>query len=281
MSEFKPQHMNAAASDLLGNGERGRYLFLTGSDERAQQISERFTHPVVKRHPRQHNLYLGTMAGRQGMVDVGAISTGMGGPSADIIINELIGLGARRLLRVGTAASLQSERVNVGDLVIATGAVRDDKASWDYIYREYPAVASLEFVVAAGRALKRGNTAVKAHFGLVHSKSSLFSREFNLSITEENRHYMQGIRQAGVLATEMECAQLFTLSALLSARAQQLNPQADTILAGAILAIIGDDRACFSDNQEKTSRAVTAAIELGLECMAEMQAIDENPGSLF
>ncbi|MDX1838703.1 uridine phosphorylase [Legionella taurinensis] len=283
MSDFKPQHMNATMDDLLGNGDKGRYLFLTGSDERAQQISDRFTDPVVKRHPRQHNFYLGTLPGQNGIIDVGAISTGMGGPSADIIINELAALGARRLLRIGTAASLQSERVNVGDLVIATGAVRDDKSSWDYIYREYPAVASLEFLVASGRAIKKMTLPINTHFGLVHSKSSLFAREFNLSLTEENRHYMEGIRQAGVLATEMECAQLFTLSSLLSARQQQLHPQsqAQNILAGAILAIIGDDRVSFSDNKEATSRAVTAAIELGLETIMEMQAIDENPHSLF
>lgn len=284
MTEFKPQHINVSNADLQGNASKGRYIFLAGSDERARQISERFNQNRVKPHPRQHNFYLGSLPGLNGPIDAGAIATGMGGPSADIIINELVLLGARRLLRVGTAASLQSARVKIGDLVIATGAVRDDKSSWDYIYPEYPAVASLEFLIAAGKAWHKKKTSPSvAHFGLVHSKSSLFAREFNLAITQENRHYMDSMREAGVLATEMECAQLFTLSTLLSARDQHAHYPApvEPILSGAILAIIGDDKSSFSDNKEETSRVVTAAIELGLETMVEMQCIDKNPENLF
>ncbi|STX29876.1 Uridine phosphorylase [Legionella beliardensis] len=272
---FEPRHINATLSDLEGNNGLGRYLFLTGSDERARQFSERFNHVTVRTHPRQHNLYLGTLTNSHGNIDVGAISTGIGGPSADIIINELINLGARRLLRVGTAGSLQPEEVKVGDLVIATSAVRDDKASWDYIYPEYPAVASLEYLIAAGRATKNIQQS-KVHFGIVHSKSSLYAREFNYSLRNDNEHYMNSLRLAGVIASEMECAQLFILTSMNT----KLKNHSAPVLSGCILAIVGDITA-FSDEHVRVTETINAAIELSILTTKELFLIDQQIKPLF
>jgi len=255
---IQAQHINATPDDMLGNGASGRYWFLTGSDDRARRISERFTQVRVKLHPRQHNIYLGTLTGVDGQaIDVGSVSVGMGGSSADIIINELILLGAKRLLRVGTAASLQAPRVKLGDLVIASAAVRDDKASWDYIYKEYPAIASFDYIQAIQQSVKPG---VNAHVGIVHSKSSLFAREFDLSLIDGDHQYMRSMTGSGVLATEMECAQLFILASLASAR----DPE-KPVLAGAILAIIGDNKTPFSNDKKLIEQTVNTAIELSLE----------------
>lgn len=270
------QHLNASPQEVKGNKGVGRYFFLTGSDARAREISQHFQQVSINKHPRHHDLYLGSLAGNNGNVDVAAISIGMGGPSADIIINELVLLGATRLLRVGTAASLQ-EQVKIGDLVIANAAVRDDKASWDYIYPEYPAIASFEYLQAAHRAVdKFTTTTVNTHFGIVHSKSSLYAREYQMSCMEEEQHYMKSMTKSGVLATEMECAQLFILSSVLSARlcAQSLSHQ--RILSGAILAIIGDNKEAFSSNQQKIDEAIDAAIRLGIDITLEMSLIDEQ-----
>jgi uridine phosphorylase len=214
------QHINATVEDIQGNHGIGRYFFLTGSDGRARQISELFSQRQEKLHPRQHNLYLGQLPGPDGeMVDVAAISSGMGGPSADIIINELAMLGAKRLLRVGTSGTLHPQAICGGDLVVATGAVRDDKASWDYIYPEYPAMASFEYIQAAKQVqAKQLFSDRKVHFGVVHSKSSLFAREYQFSLLKESVDYMDTLRHAGVIASEMECAQFFTLAPILTAR---------------------------------------------------------------
>lgn len=262
----KPQHLNASNKDISG-----RYLFLTGSDERARQISQHFDKVQINQHPRQHHLYLGTLNSPLGTIKVGAISTGMGGPSADIIINELIMLGATRLLRIGTAASLQPQ-VRVGDLVIANAAVRDDKASWDYIHREYPAIASISYLIAIGRALAK-NSSITSHFGIVHSKSSLYAREFNLSVMPENQEYMASMTAAGVLATEMECAQLFTLASLFSTRSP--------LLCGAILTIVGDKTSAFSPDRQKINHSIDAAIALSLQATQELFRIDTQPETLF
>ncbi len=266
---MKPQHINATREDLAGNQGLGRYVFITGSDERANLISQSFSQVTVKYHPRQHNLYIGTLEAEQGKIDVAAISSGMGGPSMDIILNELIFLGVTRILRVGTAGSLQPQRIHCGDVVIVSAAVRDDKASWDYIYPEYPAIASFEYLTAAKRAAKLFDKKINIHTGIVHSKSSLYAREMGYSLLEENNHYMSAMKKAGVVASEMECAQLFTVSSLMSA--SQTNP----ILSGAILAIVGDDQP-FSSNQRLIQRANEAAIALSLETIRQMTVIDQQ-----
>jgi uridine phosphorylase len=270
------QHMNACEEDIRGNNGIGRYFFLTGSDGRARQISELFLNRQEKLHPRQHNLYLGQLETEEGhLIDVGAISTGMGGPSADIVINELVMLGAKRLLRVGTSGSLHPEQVKIGDLIVATGAVRDDKASWDYIYPEYPAMASYEYISASKTVDTKALMPERnVHFGVVHSKSSLFAREYQFSLLPDSQAYMDTLRRAGVLATEMECAQFFTLGPILSARMETQFSDKQRIFCGAILAIIGDESGFASDKQQIV-KACEAAIQLAVETTKTLYRLDQ------
>lgn len=280
MADLIPHHIGATADDIKGNNGLGRYIILTGSSQRAYDIEQLLINTHSIPHARQHNLHIGKLPSEQGEIDVGVISTGMGGPSADIIINELIMLGARRFLRVGTAGSLQPTTIPVGDIVVATAAVRDDKASWDYIYREYPAFASLEYIIAAKRASLNFIKKFNIHFGVVHSKSSLFAREHGLSLLPENSQYMGVMREAGVLASEMECAQLFTLCTLLTAKLKREAVKFADILCGCILAIVGDQTA-FSDDQNKVQKVINNSIQLSLTIIKEMNAIDKQQKSLF
>lgn len=280
MQSLQPHHINATNKDLSGNNGLGRYVFLTGSDARASQISEYFNQKTILKHPRQHNLYLGTLPGEAGSIDVAAISTGMGGPSADIIINELIILGGRRFLRVGTAGSMQPDRIRVGDIVIATGAVRDDKGTWDYIHKEYPALGSMEYLIAIQRAASHAPSKVNTHFGIVHSKSSLYAREYLFSLMAENEQYMETLRQAGILASEMECAQLFILSSLMSEQLRKKSAASVPILCGCILAIIGDNSS-FSEDKNRVDDTILNSIQLSLETVKELDLIDQNKKNLF
>lgn len=280
---FSVHHMNACEDDIKGNHGIGRYFFVTGSDARARQIAERFENCSEKLHARQHNLYLGQMRTSSGeVVDVASIASGMGGPSADIIINELVILGAKRLLRVGTSGSLHPIQIDVADIVVATGAVRDDKASWDYIYPEYPAMASFEYVLASKKVASQGLFNDRSiHFGVVHSKSSLFAREFQFSLLDESPQYMNALRRAGVLATEMECAQFFTLAPVLSARRGHAFSEQDKIMCGAVLGIIGDEHG-FCQNPSRITQATEGAIEFAIATTLEMYEMDKRfwPSSL-
>ena len=268
------QHINVSRADIQGNNGLGRYFFLTGSDERARQIAEFFHQRYEKPHPRQHNMYAGQIYGLDGeSVDVAAISTGMGGPSADIIINELAMLGAKRWLRVGTAGTLHPQVVKGGDLVVATGAVRDDKASWDYIYPEFPAMASFQYVQAAQLAHTKQDATV--HFGVVHSKSSLFARQYQFSLLKENNDYMQAIKQAGAIVSEMECAQLFTLAPILNARYYDVFNSINTIKCGAVLAVIGDENGFLYDAQQ-IKQLNARCVQFSIAITLEMDLLDKR-----
>jgi len=263
---YKPAHVNATEHDLAGNEGIGRYVLLPGSDGRAKQIAEHFENVTVKQHERGHDLYLGTLTNDHGKkIDVAAIASGMGCPSAEIIVHELFHLGAKRLLRVGTAGTLQPSIVNVGSLVNVQASVRDDGTSLNYAPIELPAIASIEFITSILVAAEKLNLSQEIHTGIVHCKSSLYAREFSAGPrSPENQAYVNLLTQSGVLATEMETATLFIQSQLYNYQLMQAGdlPQ-NRVLAGAILAIIA-----ATDNMEPlpmAAHAVLDSIELGLE----------------
>ena len=144
MTKFVPHHLSIDTEHTRGNRGAGRLFLLPGSDGRARRIAERFSDSEVIPSDRQLNVHLGRLQRDDVTVDVGTVATGMGCPSLDIVVTELIELGARHFIRVGTAGSLQRDVVQVGDLVIATGAVRDEATSDAYAPREYPAIADPE-----------------------------------------------------------------------------------------------------------------------------------------
>jgi len=264
MSEqtFIPHHMNISAEDLAGNGEVGRYILLPGSDGRAAEIADRFENTQVKEHSRRHNFYTGTINVDGRRVDVATVATGMGAPSVDIIVNELCRLGARRLLRVGTAGSLQPGRIPIGSVVVASAAVRDEGATRCYMPECVPAVASPEMVNAARQAAAA--LGVENRFvGTVHTKDSLFAREFHAGPRgEENERFMKELSACGVLASEMECAMLFTLATVFTQEAA-VSGSARSVEAAAVLGIIGDKTAFGTPDQ--IAKATVRAVDVGLE----------------
>jgi uridine phosphorylase len=272
MSEhpFVPHHVNANPDDLAGNGAIGRYVFLPGSDGRAAAIAEHFAGVTVRKSARSHNLYLGTLEHQGRTIDVASVCSGMGTPSLDIIVQELFKLGARRFLRVGTAGSLQAPRVRVGHLVVGTGAVRDEGASRVYVPLEYPAIASAAMVEAARRAARRTGVSDRVAYGLVHSKDSLFAREFGEGpMAAESKRYMAILKDAGVTASEMESSHLFVLAQLFThqlALADAPGPQ--EVQAGSILGIIGDEGPFAPADQVK--QTVEDSVLLAIETIKEL-----------
>lgn len=277
---FVPHHINAAEEHLSGNGALGRYVLLPGSDGRARQIAARFADLEIRPHPRGHNVYLGRLALEDGSpVDVASVATGMGCPSVDIIVNELFRLGARRFLRVGTAGSLQPPRIQAGSRVVATASVRDEHTSRAYVPVEFPAVASPEMLGAARRAAAALGLSRDTWFGIVHCKDSLFAREFHEGpMAEENDRYMALLRKAGVLASEMETAQLFILASLFDHELRQRGASpAHRVLAGAVLGIVGDDRPFAAPELE--AQAVESSVALALETVRQLAAEERGAGA--
>ena len=266
---FVPHHIKATADDLAGNGALGRYVFLPGSDGRAREIADHFESVTIRPSKRAHNLYLGRLKVGKRHIDVASVCSGMGTPSLDIIVNELFRLGARRILRVGTAGSLQPDHIRVGDLVVATAAVRDENTSRLYVPIEYPAVASASMVAASQAATRKLRLEKRIRYGIIHAKDSLFAREFGEGpMRERNREYMRLLHDSGVMASEMESSHLFVLASLFSHQLRLAHATPCDVLAGTVLGIIGDDRP-FAPSDE-ADKAVKQAVELALETIRQL-----------
>lgn len=274
-NEFVPHHVNACPLDLAGNQGLGRYVFLPGSDGRAREIAQHFSDVRKLESARCHNIYLGTLEHRGMSIDVASVSSGMGTPSLDIIMHEMFKLGCRRFLRVGTAGSMQPWQIRVGNLVVATGAVRDENASRLYVPPEFPSIASREMVDATLAAAAVLGLEERLYPGIVHSKDSLFAREFGEGpMREENRRYMKLLEEAGVSASEMESSHLFILATLFTrqlAGAGKGAP-ADLVLAGSILGIIGDDRPFAPKDEVK--EVVGTSVLLAVQTVRELAAAE-------
>ncbi len=262
--ELEPSH-------LAGNQGTGRYVLLTGSAGRVQRISAHLESVEIVQNRRRLDVHLGVLARDGARIDVAVLPTGMGCPSVDIVVNELIALGARRLLRVGTAGGLQPG-IGIGDLVIATAAVRDESTSDAYVPRGFPAVADPWLVAALCRAAERLGLADRAHCGVLHSKDSFYGREFGIGPDADRNHaYMARLAAAGVLATEMEAAHLFVLASVLSDRGAsvaRLQGATPTIRAGAVCAVIGTPQtgiASLDEEQAAEDRLVGLALEALIE----------------
>lgn len=265
-SNFVPHHINATPDDFLGNNGVGRYIFLPGSNGRAKQISSFFDNVTVKEHPRGHHLYLGSLRTPSRTIDVASISSGMGCASMEIILHELYQLGAKRFLRIGTAGSLQSKNIALGDIINVSGSVRDESTTKDYAPIEFPAMASLEMINAINTAAKASGIADITHTGIVHCKSSLYAREFGAGPNAAvNNAYLDYLVRCGVLASEMETAALFIQSQLYHHECHQVGVGvANRVLCGAILSILCIPPHEFLDAAKAKpheERAIALAIE--------------------
>jgi uridine phosphorylase len=256
-------HLQIDSSHLEGNRGLGRYILLPGSADRAERIGTKLDDHVCHPNRRRLDVHLGRYKG----IDVAAIPTGMGCPSVDIVVGELVELGARRMLRVGTSGALQSH-IGIGDLVIATGAVRDEGASDSYTPRGFPAVSDPWLTFALAKAARRLGLEHRVHAGLVHSKDSFFGREFGKGPDSvRNKAYMERLAGAGVLASEMEAAHLFVLGAVYGQAPTDvaaLSGGGAHIRVGALLAIIGSPEVGLASREDEVA-AEERLIAVGLE----------------
>jgi uridine phosphorylase len=277
-------HLPCTATDLAGNGGIDRYLFLPGSYGRAAKIAERFSDlRVVEDDHRKHSVFLGSISANDTAppVDVAAVATGMGVSSVEIIVTELIRLGARRLIRVGTAGSLQPQSVKMPSVVIATAAVRDEGLTPLYFPPEIPAMAAPAMVHAMEQAAIRLGHADSVFSGIVHTKEAFYAREFGCGpLGGQHTEYMKGLTAAGVLATEMEAAALFVLADSYSTPAAlplRAIPSSQTILAGAVLAIVGDVQTFATPRDAEA--ATNMAIDIALAAVCDLAAVECKTGS--
>jgi uridine phosphorylase len=279
----KGHHILLGAEHTAGNGGLGRSFLVPGSPGRAEMIASLFDEvddTVIT--PRRNDTYLGKVRLASGLLlDVGATASGMGPGSTEIIVNELVEAGARRLVRVGTSGSVQHERVRIGCFVIATGAVRDEMASRHWAPLEVPAVAHPDTVLAYERAAFRMGLADKTFRGLVHTKASLYARAvFKGPLAEQNATYKETMIRSGVVSSEMEASVMFVLGQTLGgpalSLAEERSGRAGGVKMGTVLGIIGGKDAWGTP--EELARIEHETCVWGLEGLKELNAIDRLEG---
>jgi len=191
----------------MKKGDVGRYVLLPGDPGRCELIASKFDEAWKVAEHREYTTYTGTLDG----VKVSVTSTGIGGPSTAIAVEELSAIGADTFIRVGTSGGMQLY-VKPGDLVIATAAVRDEGTTIQYIPLAYPAVASVEVVNALIEAAEAKK--VRYHVGILQSKDSFYGqhRPETMPAADYLLSRWKAWLGGNVLASEMEASTIFVLS---------------------------------------------------------------------
>ena len=197
----------------VGPGDVGRYVILPGDPKRCEKIAAHFDNPVKVADVREFMTYTGTLDG----VKVSVTSTGIGGPSAAIALNELVKSGADTFIRVGTCGGMQLEVLG-GDVVISTGSIRMEGTSREFAPIEYPAVADFGVVTALSQAARE--MGIRHHIGVSQSKDSFYGQHEPelMPVGYELLNKWDAWVKMGCLASEMESAALFIEGSFLRVR---------------------------------------------------------------
>jgi uridine phosphorylase len=232
----------------VGPGDVGRYVILPGDPKRCRKIADHFENPYLVADSREFTTYTGYIEG----VKVSVTSTGIGGPSAAIAMDELAKCGADTFVRVGTCGGMQ-ENVLSGDIVIASGAIRMEGTSREFAPIEYPAVADIQVTNALMAAAKEKN--IPHHVGVVQCKDSFFGQHEPeiMPVSYELEQKWEAWKRMGCLASEMESAALFIAGSFLRVR-----------VGSCFLVVANQERAKMGlDNPQvhDTELAIVTAVE--------------------
>ena len=194
----------------LKSGDVGEFVILPGDPKRCAKIAQHFDCPKLIADKREFTTYTGYLDG----VKVSVTSTGIGGASAAIALEELVRVGAKTFIRVGTCGGMDVD-VKGGDIVIATGAIRAEGTTKEYAPIEFPAIADREVVNALVEAAQ--SLGCSWHAGIVQCKDSFYGQHEpeKMPVSYELQNKWEAWKRLGCLASEMESAALFVVSSYL------------------------------------------------------------------
>ena len=203
----------------IKTGDVGRYVILPGDPGRVPLIAKELDNAVQVAQNREYNIYTGYLDG----VKVSVCSTGIGGPSAAIAVEELIMSGADTFIRVGTSGGINL-KVCGGDLLVASASVRSEGTSHEYIPEGYPAVADFNVTRAlkdAGDELSTDEDGNRCHVGVVHCKDNFYGEidPAGTAVGAKLSAAWEGYAKCGCLTSEMESAAIYAVALLRGVRA--------------------------------------------------------------
>ena len=231
-------------------GEVGKYCILPGDPARCEKIAAFLDNPYHVGMNREYNIWNGYLCGEL----VTVCSTGIGGPSTAIAVEELCACGADTFIRVGTCGGISLD-VCSGDVVIASGAVRQDGTSAEYAPAIFPAVSDPSVLFALAQSAKK--LGYENHIGVVQSKDSFYGQHSpsRMPTAADLCEKWEAWKRLGVLASEMEASTLFVVAASLGVRAGAVFLSVwnqERLLAG----LDGE-----SDEAHDTEKAIKTAVE--------------------
>ncbi|MBQ6621836.1 MAG: uridine phosphorylase [Mogibacterium sp.] len=242
-------------------GDVGRYVILPGDPGRVPLIAAYLKDAVQIVQNREYNVYTGTLLGEK----VSVCSTGIGGPSAAIAMEELCNIGADTFLRIGTCGGIDLD-VQAGDVVVATGAIRYEHTSCEYAPIEYPAVPDLDLTIALRDAsLELGN---RTHTGVVQCKDSFYGQHSpgRMPVAPELLAKWDAWKKLGVKASEMESAALFVVASARGAR------------CGSCFHVVWNQEREAAGLDQQTQTDTDAAIRVAVRAMEKTISQDRASG---
>ena len=249
----KQYHIGVDASDI------GKYVILPGDPKRCEKIAAHFDDAKLVGDRREYVTYTGYLNGEK----VSVTSTGIGGPSAAIAMEELVKLGAHTFIRVGTCGGMQ-ENIKSGDVVIANAAIRAEGTSKEYAPIEFPAVSSFEVTTA----LKNASDKLKqtSHIGVVQCKDSFYGQHEpdKMPISYELENKWNAWLKMGTLASEMESAALFTVANYLNVR------------CGSCFLVVANQEREKAGLENPVVHDTEMAIKVAVEALRELIKSDKN-----
>ena len=250
-------HIGVSAEDI------GKYVILPGDPKRCEKIAAHFDDAKLVGDRREYVTYTGYLDGEK----VSVTSTGIGGPSAAIAMEELVKIGAHTFVRVGTCGGMQTE-IKSGDIVIANAAIRAEGTSKEYAPIEFPAVSSFDVTKSLKDAADK--IGVDNHVGVVQCKDSFYGQHEpdKMPISYELENKWQAWIKMGTLASEMESAALFTVANYLKVR------------AGSCFLVVANQEREKEGLENPIVHDTEVAIKVAVEAISELIKNDEAKNEL-
>ena len=242
-------------------GDIGRYCILPGDPGRVPAIAALFDDAKQIAYNREFNVWTGTLLGEK----VTACSTGIGGPSASIAMEELHKCGADTFIRTGTCGGIDLN-VQSGDVVVATGAIRYEHTSREYAPIEFPAVADFQVTNALVEATKK--LGFPLHTVIVQCKDSFYGQHDPAAspVYYELQQKWESWKRLGVKASEMESAALFVVAAALGCR------------CGSCFHVVWNQEREAAGLDQKMSEDTSSSVKVSVEALKLLIEADRKAG---
>ena len=240
-------------------GDIGRYVILPGDPKRCAKIAQYFDNPILIADNREYVTYTGYLDGEK----VSVTSTGIGGPSASIAMEELVQVGADTFIRVGTCGGIDID-VKGSDIVVATGAVRAEGTSKEYAPIEFPAIANIDVTNALIAVCKEKK--VTYHTGVVQCKDSFYGQHSpeRMPVSYELMNKWEAWKRLGVKASEMESAALFVVASHLGVR------------CGSTFLVVANQEREASGLENPVAHDTDVAIKIAIDALKQLIKSDRE-----